>query len=625
MKKVLCTLLALTSTLLSIAPVSSVWAQTATRPAKPAEKRMAAAFRTKADQILNTLETDGDFPAARASLLTLWDQTIAYASDRDLMLFRDVDFARRMVDQLATVADSTARRNLLKYLRRNQELAYLLAYMVRPNLEKPAEVYAVLERLRAERGDKAAPYAALTTALCVVHDGPPFVRQINENLTTAPDVLAIFDYFLRNEQKMFFGIKNVPPELLVYVVDTTTPIAEMEWALGNYANDSQVGKRFFDISYDFDHFLKDKPKKLSAVDYTLPNIRKLGGICADQAYFAVAVGKAIGVPTAYTRAVSAEGGHAWVGFLQAVRGQGFWNFDVGRYEEYRGIRGSVLEPQSRRWIPDNQVSLLAELIGSTAADRQCAGAMTDAAVRLIRLEQDGQPFTVAALDEPLGDARAEPRQAGPETELALLELGLKQCSAHADGWFAVRELAKDGKLTLDQKKRWAGVLDKLCGSHYPDFVMAVLSPMVQTVSDVKEQNILWNNAFTMFQNQRRADLAAEARLGQAKMWETAGELNKAGQCYEDIIDHFANDGPFVLEALARAEKILKDMDQNKVLLLYDQTWSKIHKPKVTGNEFSRQSVWYQVGSIYSERLALAGDAAKAAAVQSKLDAVSGTR
>jgi hypothetical protein len=108
------------------------------------------------------------------------------------------------------------------------------------------------------------------------------------------------------------------------------------------------------------------------------------------------------------------------------------------------------------------------------------------------------------------------------------------------------------------------------------------------------------------------------------MWEAAGEMNKAGQCYEDIINRFVNDGPFVLEALARAEKILQDMDQKKVLLLYEQTWSKIKKPKYTGNEFSRQSVWYRVGSIYMDRLELAGDAPKAAAVKSKLDAVAGT-
>ena len=65
-------------------------------------------------------------------------------------------------------------------------------------------------------------------------------------------------------------------------------------------------------------------KKVTAAGWSLPNILQHGGVCADQAYFAVTVGKSIGVPTAYTIGLGGEVGHAWVGFLQArgKRGRG---------------------------------------------------------------------------------------------------------------------------------------------------------------------------------------------------------------------------------------------------------------------------------------------------------------
>src|SRR2546423_11586627 len=55
-----------------------------------------------------------------------------------------------------------------------------------------------------------------------------------------------------------------------------------------------------------------------------------------------------------------------------------WNFDEGRYEAYRGVVGNVTDPLTRKRIPDAYVSLLAELIGTKAADRQNARALEDA-------------------------------------------------------------------------------------------------------------------------------------------------------------------------------------------------------------------------------------------------------
>ena len=47
-------------------------------------------------------------------------------------------------------------------------------------------------------------------------------------------------------------------------------------------------------------------------------------------------------------------------------------------------------------------------------------------------------------------------------------------------------------------KRWATVLDRLCGRRYPDFYLSTIRPVIRGVEDVNEQNDLWNKAFALF-------------------------------------------------------------------------------------------------------------------------------
>lgn len=82
---------------------------------------------------------------------------------------------------------------------------------------------------------------------------------------------------------MFFGVRNVPAELLAWVVDTTAAIEEMQWALAKYRGDPAVGSRFFDIEYDYAAFKTGATKKVTEAGFNLPNILKHGGVCADQA------------------------------------------------------------------------------------------------------------------------------------------------------------------------------------------------------------------------------------------------------------------------------------------------------------------------------------------------------
>jgi hypothetical protein len=599
-------------------PKTSLGARTSSASKIP----LATYVKQKVDKALSGAQEGGDLDAAVNQLAGLFDQSIAWSKDADRDSIQEADFGLRLAEDVQKLP-ANEQRDWLIYLKANPGLASTLVFLIKPE-QDPARVFAVLKKLREARGPQLEKYANLTAAICVVH-ARPLERYINENKVKAVDPLQIFDFYVKNESRMFFGVQAVPAELLVWVVDTTASIEEMNWALAKYAGDRKVGARFFDIQYDYDNFEKGTPKKVDVAGYNLQNILKCGGICADQAYFAVEVGKSIGVPTAYTVGTSADASHAWVGFLEAQNGKGWWDFNSGRYTAYRGVLGSVEDPQTRAEMPDNYVSVLAEMIGTRPVDRQSADAMVDAAHRLIDLDHDGKPLAPAALptDPPVSNLRPAPRKAGTADALALTELALRQSVGTPAAWFVVRDLAADNKLSMADKQRWSGVLQRLGAVKYPDFTLSILMPMIQTIPDPKQQNAMWNAVFTMFQS--RFDLAATIRMQQAAAWQAQGNTPNAGACYMDVIERYADAGPFVLDALSKAEQLLRDSKREaNIVKLYQQCWAKTVKPPADYSQILAESNWYQVGALYAQKLQAAGDTAGAAAVVAQLRGSNGS-
>jgi hypothetical protein len=595
--------------------------------AAPAPKKVSYPqfIHTRVLAALNNLTDNHDYPAAKSALQGLFDQAVLYAPQTSPDSIREADFALRLVSQLDRVPPET-RNELLPFLREHEVLARTLVFLIHPDQEKPGPVYALLNELRQKRAAQLDSHATLAAAICVVHSRP-FTVHVNENSATSTDPIDLFDYYVRNEGRMFYGIQNVPAEMLIYVVDSTATIGEMEWALNKYAGKADVGALYFDINYDYDA-LKTGTKKLTSAGFNLPNILQYGGVCIDQAYFSATVGKAIGVPTAIDLGESAEAGHAWLGFLQYNGKTGSWNFDTGRYESFQGVRGTVRDPQSRQDVPDCYVTLLGEIIGTRSVDRQNAVALTDAATRVGELqvstagEAEHDPIAAPSPDTVLSSTfSAKPRSADVSTQLALIESALRQSIAYTPAWFEVRDLAVANKLTLDQKRRWSEVLIRLGAAKYPDFTLSILMPMVKSVDDPEQQNNLLNNLLPLFQS--RLDLSASIRMAQASLWESQNQDDRAGECYLDVVQRFTDAGPFVLRALQGAEKLLRKTNRaDRVVLLYQQAWSRTSRPGDWAPVFVAESNWYRIGQMYAKRLTEAGQTDKAAEVKSALDSKS---
>ncbi len=527
-----------------------------TSTAKPAPRiNLTQWSDKKIKQYLNELAANGQFGVAKRKLGKLEDKVIAWMPRNGLVALRHADFARRLVSQLSSISNHQHRMTMLKFLLANHELAATMVFLITPGQQNVAQVYHRLASMRRALGPMVVAYPNLAAAICDVLY-KPLTMHINENTVHSPDPVALFKFYVRYQRAMYFGIRNVPARLLIYVVDTCSSISDMTWALNEFHGDSMVGQLFFRVPYDYSALLHGAQKKVDIAGYNLPNILKYGGVCADQAFFASEAGKAIGVPTAYDVGRSGVVGHAWVGFLQQVGNQAGWNFNIGRYSEYRGVVGVVQNPVTRHNEPDSFMSLSGQFIGTTQHQRFNAVVLTDAALRLLALSTADQPFSAPCPPAHVYGCSAKPLVNSVETQLSLFQRAVHQCDGYAESWMIVRYMASKGKLTLAEKTLWAGALMRLCGQRYPYFAMAVVEPMIMSVKNPQRQNKFWNRAYAMFATSH-FDLAAQVRMMQARMWRKAGHYNRAGIYLMDVINQYANAGPFILNALHQAVRILR--------------------------------------------------------------------
>ncbi len=596
-----------------------------TPDAKPASVRPAPRVNLtqwtdqRIKQVLDTLTTNGQFRVAKRQLGRLEDQVIAYMPRNGLTALRHADYARRLVSQLSSISNHQHRMTMLKFLIANHELAATMVFLNTPGQRNVAQVYHRLAALHKELGPIIVAYPNLTAAICAVLY-KPLTMHINENTVHSPAPAALFKYYVRYRRAMYFGIRNVPARLLIYVVDSCSSIRSMTWALDKYHGDSMVGQLFFTVPYDYAAYLHGAKKEVDIKGYNLPNILHYGGVCADQAFFASEVGKAIGVPTAYDTGMSSVVGHAWVGFLQQVGNQAAWNFNIGRYSEYRGVIGIVQNPVTRRAEPDSFMSLSGQFIGTTQRQRWNAVVLTDAALRLLALSTADATFSPPVPPPQVYARMAKPLTNSVKTQLSLLKRAVYQCNGYAESWMLVRYLASKGKLTLAEKKLWAGAVMRLCGQRYPYFAMAVVEPMIMSVKNPEEQDTFWNRAYAIFAPSR-FDLAAKVRMMQAQLWRKAGHYNRAGRYLMDVINQYANAGPFILTALHQAAQILRQQKHNdKITTLYEVTWARIKPPPRMADPFMHESNWYQVGKLLENRLRKEDQALLADKVRRELQA-----
>jgi hypothetical protein len=274
---------------------------------------------------------------------------------------------------------------------------------------------------------------------------------------------------------------------------------------------------------------------------------------------------------------------------------------------------------TRRREPDDFMSISAQMIHTTQSDRWEAVALTDAARRLLYLQKKHLSFTSPALPADVRGARPAPLPDTPRNVLAMLRRAVNKCRGYSDEWKTVALMARMRMLTLAEKENWSEKLMQLCGRRYPDFALAILTPMINSVNNVRQRVRLWNRVFPWFAD-TRFDLAARIRMMQAAAWEKAKKDNRAGQYLMYVINHYTNAGPFVITALEKAAAILvRQGHKNRILTLYEQTWLHIKPPPRDMLAFETESSWYQVGRQLEHMLRAQGHRRMADKVSNELE------
>ncbi|MCC7387420.1 MAG: hypothetical protein IT431_01490 [Phycisphaerales bacterium] len=510
--------------------------------------------------------------------------------------------AARLESQLSTLP-ADARAPLLETFAAHPELAAEIAFLLGPHDDIPA-AYAVLQRLLDAHAERVAELAPLAAAICAVHDRPAD-RRVNENTVKLIDPVELFGYYAANERSLLFSPRDTPATALVHLADAAGSLDEYEWARKRYARDRNIGNRYHEITYDTRALKQEGVEKrvTAAGDYTLQNIRQLGGVCADQAYFALSVGKACGVPACYVVGKGGEVSHAWVGFLERDGRAAHWNFSAGRFGQYEDIQGSLTDPQTGEKIPDATLGISA-LSTAIPRDRRLQSiALVDAANRV-----SYRAFLRGA----------EPDQDLAARQFAMLEAALRLDPGNTTAWAFARDIAATPASTLEQKEFWTRAVDQLAAQTHPDFAFLFLDPIFQAEPDPAIRLNLWDWAADRFK--KRPDLAARARLAQVNIMIEQGRKPDAITAARAVFDEFGTDTAEGFHALAIAEQLYTDAGQPRAALdMYEQAFRKLRPPGRMQAGFARQTTWYQVGSRYADLLDLHADANKAATIRKRLE------
>ena len=231
--------------------------------------------------------------------------------------------------------------------------------------DKLDRVFGILSDIWESSPDKFKEFPRLAVAIAVVFDTPPPEywphHQVSQKALprVLPDPVKAFDMWTsyRKRNRLLIQPEKLSIEELKYVVSSLGTEADKEYAQkGVSTNLSNLGKLYSSVKYDHER-LQDKVLDWPTDDYSLENIKKLGGICVDQAYYTSEVAKSRGSPSFILSGAGADGFHAWTAYMLRP---GNWNFDVGRYEGARYVTGRTFDPQTWENATDHDLEMLRE-------------------------------------------------------------------------------------------------------------------------------------------------------------------------------------------------------------------------------------------------------------------------
>lgn len=223
-----------------------------------------------------------------------------------------------------------------------------------------AHTIGMWKKLWVETPEKdRSKYTNLALACALLPPGfensPGKVRQPKGPLLTVPQIYAYFRE-MDAQKKLLTDVRTMHPSDLLYVVNVRLPRSEFDWVLENldYARENW-GAAYGSIRYRMDRATQNKDPYTT---YEFAELRREGGVCRDQGYFAATTAKCKGIPSVYITGDGDRGGHAWVAMMvddATWKQTGSYGYKTGRFTNPcsgRGMHESVLLGRDRKSSPE---------------------------------------------------------------------------------------------------------------------------------------------------------------------------------------------------------------------------------------------------------------------------------
>lgn len=180
-----------------------------------------------------------------------------------------------------------------------------------------------------------ARYLHLAVACSILHPGAATAKgQVRKPSGPLLTIQEVYNYFrdMDTQKKLLTDVKKLSVTELLYVVDVRLPRSEFDWVHKNLSyKQAQWGDAYASIRYRMDRAAVGEDPYES---YTFEELRREGGVCRDQGYFACTTAKCKGIPAVYITGDGDRGPHAWIATLVDDvnwRQTGSYGYNSGRF------------------------------------------------------------------------------------------------------------------------------------------------------------------------------------------------------------------------------------------------------------------------------------------------------
>ena len=505
-------------------------------------------------------------------------------------------------------------KGLLKWLLANRSLSRVLFRGMEDAGEPEASLQTVAE-LKAVGDKTLLAYPELVTAFATSRSATYYHEQ------PAPaSVVESFKYY--TTRKMRYDLKTMPYELSRYLADTSLNVKERLWAYGKYNRYSNPAKAYFDLRYDTAHFEKGDPKKISKLAFTLPNLKKVGGVCIEQAYYSAEVCKALGIPAKIVTGRSGGGGyHAWMMCFVKKRGgrSASWDSSTGRYEEQKYFVGDVQNPANGKKLLDCELMLEGAAALLPLSRRESADTAAVLALLTAEVANDAKLADLTELQAmaALYKKRFQKAPPGADKLKATIKIDMKMVEeflssalsyniAHRPVWDAIIELRTSrDMLSVSQLSKFFDVLTSKTAKIYPDYSCEMVLRITPSLPKLTERMKVYKKAMSVYGARR--DLKGRIMIACGDDYAAQEKPASAMKFYETAALRNIDLANIVIAAAGKAEKLLTDAGHAKAAIaLYAKLFKAAKRPRKASSRFAGQTSYYILGDRLATMLEASG-------------------